>query len=116
MIAKLHAATVKGLARAAVKERFASFRADAFSSTAEQLGAFIQKDFAIRRGAGLVARASFQQWLRDPIDGRRTVRILFCVCAGLLIGVALPVHAQTYPSKPIRIIAPFPPGAGHHAH
>lgn len=40
------------------------------------------------------------------------MRILFCVCAGLLIGVALAVHAQTYPSKPIRIIAPFPPGAG----
>jgi tripartite-type tricarboxylate transporter receptor subunit TctC len=40
------------------------------------------------------------------------VRTLFCVCAGLLIGVALSVQAQTYPSKSIRIIAPFPPGAG----
>jgi tripartite-type tricarboxylate transporter receptor subunit TctC len=29
-----------------VKERFASFGADAFSSTPDQLGAFIQKDFA----------------------------------------------------------------------
>ena len=46
VIAKLHAATVKVLARPAVKERFASFGADAFSSTPEQLGAFIQKDFA----------------------------------------------------------------------
>ena len=46
VIAKLHAASVKVIARPAVKERFASFGADAFSSTPEQLGAFIQKDFA----------------------------------------------------------------------
>ena len=46
MIAKLHAATVKVLACPAVKEHFASFGTDAFSSTPEQLGAFIQKDFA----------------------------------------------------------------------
>jgi tripartite-type tricarboxylate transporter receptor subunit TctC len=46
VIAKLHAATVKVIARPAVKERFASFGADAFSSTPEQLADFIQKDFA----------------------------------------------------------------------
>jgi tripartite-type tricarboxylate transporter receptor subunit TctC len=46
VITKLHAATAKVLARPAVKERFASFGADAFSSTPDQLGAFIQKDFA----------------------------------------------------------------------
>ena len=46
VIARLHAATVKVLARPAVKERFASFGADAFSSTPDQLGVFIQKDFA----------------------------------------------------------------------
>lgn len=40
------------------------------------------------------------------------MRIECCVCAGLLIAAALPIPAQTYPSKPIRIIAPFPPGAG----
>ena len=40
------------------------------------------------------------------------MRIDCCVCAGLLIAAALPIPAQTYPSKPIRIIAPFPPGAG----
>jgi putative tricarboxylic transport membrane protein len=39
-------AAVKVLARSAVKERFASFGVDAFSSTPEQLGAFSQKDFA----------------------------------------------------------------------
>lgn len=46
IINKLHAATVKVLARAAVKERFASFGAEAFSSTPEQLGEFIRKDYA----------------------------------------------------------------------
>ena len=46
VIAKLHAATVKVLARQAVQERFASFGADAFSSTPGELGAFIQKDLA----------------------------------------------------------------------
>jgi len=34
-------------------------------------------------------------------------RIVFCVLALL---VALPVCAQPYPSQPIRLIAPFPPG------
>jgi len=34
------------------------------------------------------------------------------VCAAVLLGIPMAVHAQTYPSKPIRIIAPFPPGAG----
>ncbi len=46
IINKLNAATVKVLARAAVKDRFASFGAEAFSSTPEQLGAFIKQDFA----------------------------------------------------------------------
>ena len=46
VIARLHAATVKILARPAVRERFASFGADAFSSAPEQLSAFILKDFA----------------------------------------------------------------------
>jgi len=34
------------------------------------------------------------------------------VCAAVLLGIPMAVHAQTFPSKPIRIIAPFPPGAG----
>lgn len=34
------------LARAAIKDRFASFGAESFSSTPEQLGTFIKQDFA----------------------------------------------------------------------
>jgi len=34
------------------------------------------------------------------------------VCVALLIAAPWAVHAQSFPSKPVRIIAPFPPGAG----
>src|SRR5262245_19574801 len=37
------------------------------------------------------------------------VRALALACA---ISVAPPVSAQAYPSKPIRVIVPYPPGAG----
>ena len=37
-------------------------------------------------------------------------RLLCAVLA--LVGLAAPLNAQTYPSKPIRMIVPFPPGGG----
>jgi len=37
-------------------------------------------------------------------------RILRWLCATLLLALAGPLAAQTYPSQPIRLIAPFPPG------
>jgi tripartite-type tricarboxylate transporter receptor subunit TctC len=39
-------------------------------------------------------------------------RFPFYVCAAALLGIPMAAHAQTFPAKPIRIIAPFPPGAG----
>lgn len=36
---------------------------------------------------------------------------VFALCVMLGVSV-MPVHAQTYPAKPIRFIAPFPPGGG----
>ena len=46
IISKLNAATVKVMARAGVKERFASIGAEAISSTPEAFAAFIKQDFA----------------------------------------------------------------------
>ena len=39
-------------------------------------------------------------------------RLLAVVCAVLLLGIPYAAQAQVFPSKPIRIIAPFAPGAG----
>ena len=39
-------------------------------------------------------------------------RLMLSICAALLLWTPLAAQPQVFPSKPIRIIAPFPPGAG----
>ena len=38
-------------------------------------------------------------------------RLPACICAALLLAIPLAAYSQSFPSKPIRIVAPFPPGA-----
>ncbi|MFZ5550242.1 MAG: Bug family tripartite tricarboxylate transporter substrate binding protein [Pseudomonadota bacterium] len=44
-----------------------------------------------------------------------TRRAALCVSAALLATAALPTAAQDWPTKPVRLITPFPPGAGPEA-
>src|SRR3989454_5023994 len=49
--------------------------------------------------------------MRSKEDTQSTkMTILRYLCASLALGSAYPAAAQTYPSQPIRMIAPFPPG------
>src|SRR5205823_9371310 len=49
--------------------------------------------------------------MRSKEDNQSTkMTSLRFVCASLALASAYPAAAQTYPSQPIRMIAPFPPG------
>src|SRR5688572_10968020 len=42
-----------------------------------------------------------------------TARLFAVACTGLVTGaIQIPLHAQTFPAKPVRILVGFTPGAG----
>jgi len=43
----------------------------------------------------------------------RVAKPLITLLSSALLAFATPLMAQTFPSKPIRIIVPFPPGGGN---
>ena len=55
----------------------------------------------------VIARSS-----SDVATARRSTGSLQAWCVAVLLAAAPLSHAQTYPSKPLRFILPFPPGGG----
>src|SRR4051794_23395583 len=52
--------------------------------------------------------------LKDAVAGEHpdTVRVLFIVAVSLIFGQALPSAAQSYPTRPVRMIVATAPGGG----
>src|SRR4051812_46468869 len=71
------------------------FRRNAIASSRAHHGA--RHAVRLRRAGGLM---HFKSYLRAAVLG----------AGGLLYAVSLPVSADDYPSKPIRILVPFVPG------
>jgi tripartite-type tricarboxylate transporter receptor subunit TctC len=64
-----------------------------------------------RQASIIVARLVFRESdLRVHLLRRRVIAAIVCVLAGGVGFAPLPACAQAYPTKPIRLVVPFPPG------
>jgi tripartite-type tricarboxylate transporter receptor subunit TctC len=64
----------------------------------------------IRFGADRMAASKKHPAQNNMRDSNTVLKLILACIAGLVIGIPLPVLAQDYPNKPIRFIAPYPPG------
>lgn len=61
-------------------------------------------------------RSSARGGQEPLVPGKRRARDLLLSlvpCVSLILGAALPAHAQQFPARPVRLIVPYPPGGAN---